>query len=115
MALLKAAYWKEAANKEIPSPEKHGGYEPVPMFLVPSSQKVVRTRWVNKIKADGTFKSCLVVQEWSQVLGIGYGGTFALVCRLQSIRMMLAIAAELDYEIYMMDVQTAFLNADVEE
>ena len=28
---------------------------------------------------------------------------------------MLAIAAELDYEVFMLDVQTAFLNADVEE
>ena len=29
--------------------------------------------------------------------------------------MMLAIAAELDYEVLMLDVKTAFLNADVEE
>ena len=29
--------------------------------------------------------------------------------------MVLAIAAELDYEVYMLDVQTAFLNADIEE
>ena len=115
MSLPKAAYWKEAADKEIQSLEKHGVYELVPMSFVPSSQKVVGTRWVNKIKADGTFKSRLVVQGWSQVPGIDYGGTFAPVCRLQSIRMMLAIAAELDYEIYMMDVQTAFLNADVDE
>ena len=28
--------------------------------------------------------------------------------------MILAIAAELDYEVYMLEVQTAFLNADVE-
>ena len=35
--------------------------------------------------------------------------------RLRSIHMMLAIAAELDYEVNMLNVQTAFLNADVEE
>ena len=45
---------------------------------------------------------------WSKVSGIDYGGTFAPVCRLQSILMVLAIAAELDYEIYMLDVQTTF-------
>ena len=61
MSLPKAAYWKEAADKEIQSMEKHGVYELVPMFFVPSSQNVVGTRWVNKIKADGTFKSRLVV------------------------------------------------------
>ena len=52
---------------------------------------------------------------WSQVPGIDCGGTFAPVCMLQSVRMVLAIAAELDYEIYMLDVRTTFLNADVEE
>ena len=78
MSLPKAAYWKEAADKEIQSLEKHGVYELVPMLFVPSSQNVVGTRWVNKIKADGTFKSRLVVvQGWSQVPGIDYGGTFA--------------------------------------
>ena len=75
MSLPKAAYWKEAADKEIQSLEMHGVYELVPMSFVPSSQKVVGTRWVNKIKADGTFKSHLVVQGWSQVPGIDYGGT----------------------------------------
>ena len=29
--------------------------------------------------------------------------------------MMLAIAAKLDYEVFMLDAQTAFLNADMEE
>ena len=57
----------------------------------------------------------MVVLGWSQVPGIDCGGTFAPVCRLQSIRMVLAIAVELNYEVYMLDVQTVFLNADVEE
>lgn len=37
---------------------------------------------------------------------------FPVLIMLQSICMMLAIAAELDYEIYMMVAQTAFRNAD---
>ena len=41
MSFPKAAYWKEAADKEIQSLEKHGVYELVPMFFVPSSQNVV--------------------------------------------------------------------------
>ena len=52
---------------------------------------------------------------WAQVPGIDCGGTFATVCRLQSIRMTLAITAELDYGVLMLDVQTAFLNAHIEE
>ena len=76
---------------------------------------MVGSRWVNKIKAYDLFKSGLVVLGWAQVPGIDCGGTFAPVCKLQSIHMMLVIAADLDYEVLMLDVQTAFLNADVEE
>lgn len=59
--------------------------------------------WVRKIKADGTYESCLVVQGWSQVPEIDRG--------LNSTRMMLAIPVEPNYEVFMLDVQIAFLNA----
>ena len=80
-----------------------------------AGHKVVGTRWVFKIKADSTYKGRLVVQVLSQIHGVDCGGIFAPVCRLQSICMMLAIAVQLDYEVHMLDVHTAFLNADVEE
>ena len=73
------------------------------------------TRRVFKIKTDSTYKGRLIVQGFSQIPGVDRGGTFAPVFRLQSIRMMLAIAVELDYDMHMLDVLTAFLNADVEE
>ena len=76
---------------------------------------MVGSRWVNKIKADDLFKSRVVGLGWTQVLGIDCGGTFGPLCRLPSIRMMLAIAAKLDYKVLMLDVQIAFLNADVKK
>ena len=85
------------------------------MPSVPAGQKMVGSRWVNKSKADDLFKSCLVVLGRAQVPGIDCGGTFAPVCRLQSIRLVLVIATEVDYEVLMLDVQRAFLKADVEE
>ncbi|CAM9865109.1 unnamed protein product, partial [Ascophyllum nodosum] len=51
---------------------------------------------------------------WGQVPGADFGGTFALVCSLQSIRVVLAIAAEFDFECWQLDYKTAFLNAKVE-
>ena len=93
-----------ASDKEIASLDKHGVYEIVPITSVPNGRKVVDTRWVYKIKADGVYKGRLVVLGWSQVPGIDFGGTLSPVYRLQSIRMVLAIAAELDYEVYMLDV-----------
>ena len=115
IGLPQAARWKTASDKEISSLEKHGVFDLVPITSVPAGHKVVGTRWVFKIKAQSTYKGRVVVQVLSQIPGVDCGGTFAPVCRLQSIRMMLAIAVELDYEVHMLDVQTAFLNADVEE
>ena len=115
MILPQAARWKVASDERIASLENHGMFELVFIILVTNGRKVVGARWVYKTKADGVYKGRLVVLGWSQVPGVDCGGTFAPVCRLQSIRMVLPIAAELDYEIYMLDVQTAFLNADVEE
>ena len=115
MSLPQAARWMAAADKEIASLKKHGIYELVRASFAPTGQKVVGSRWVNKIKADDLFQSRLIVPEWAQLPGIICGGTFTPVCRLQSIHMMLAIAAELDYGVLMLDVQTTFLNTDVEK
>ena len=71
---------------------------------------MVGSRRVHKIKADDLFKRRLVVLGWAQVPGIDCGGTFTTVCRFQSIRMTLAIAADLDYGMLMLDVETAFLR-----
>ena len=49
------------------------------------------------------------------IAGIDCGSTFAPVCRLQSIRMVLAIAAEYNLECWQVDYNTVFLNADVTE
>ena len=43
------------------------------------------------------------------------GETFDPVCRIQSIRMVLATAAETGWTVWQLDVQTAFLYADIEE
>ena len=45
-----------------------------------------------------------------QVQGVDYDETFSPVAMLKSVRIMLAIAAFYDYEIWQMDVKTAFLN-----
>ena len=50
-----------------------------------------------------------------QVQGVEYDEIFSLVSMLKSVRIMLAIAIFYDYEIWQMDVKTAFLNGFLEE
>ena len=96
MTPQQAAHWKVASDKEIASLKKRGVYELVPITSVSNGRNVIGTRWVYKIKADGVYKGRLVELGWSQVFGIDCGGIFAPVDRLQSIRIVLAIAAELE-------------------
>ena len=55
-------------------------------------------------------KARLVAQGYSQVEGIVYGETFALVARLESIRLLTAYASHHNFKLQQMDVKSAFLN-----
>ncbi|GKE41563.1 putative RNA-directed DNA polymerase [Tanacetum coccineum] len=57
-----------------------------------------------------TYKARLVAKGYTQTYGINYEETFLIVAKIKSIRIMLAIAAFHDYEIWQMDVKTTFLN-----
>ena len=47
--------------------------------------------------------------------GIDFDETFAPVARLESIRILLAIASHLNFKLYQMDVKSAFLNGMLQE
>ena len=87
---------------------------------LPEGREAIGNKWIFKVKhnADGSidrYKARLVAQGFSQKPGIDYYETFSLVARLTSIRTILAIANELDLHLHQMDVQTAFLNGDLQE
>ncbi|KAL6329571.1 hypothetical protein AAG906_022148 [Vitis piasezkii] len=82
--------------------------------------KPIGCKWVYKKKrgVDGkveTFKGRLVVKGYSQKLGFNYDETFSLAAMLKSIRILLSIIVHFDYEIWQMDVKTAFLNENFDE
>ncbi|KAL0416669.1 UNVERIFIED_CONTAM: Retrovirus-related Pol polyprotein from transposon TNT 1-94 [Sesamum latifolium] len=79
-----------------------------------------RCKWVYKRKlgANGevtAFKARLVAKGYTQRPGVDFEETYSPVAMAKSIRILLAIAAWYDYEIWQMDVKTAFLNGFVEE
>ncbi|KAJ1694595.1 hypothetical protein LUZ63_011293 [Rhynchospora breviuscula] len=60
-------------------------------------------------------KARLVAQGFKQQEGIDFEETFAPVARLESIRMLLAYAANKGFTIFQMDVKSAFLNGWIDE
>ena len=62
-----------------------------------------------------TYKARLVVKGYRQCQGVDYDETFSPVAIVKSIRILLAIAAYFDYEIWHMDAKTAFLSGNLTE
>ncbi|KAL0448915.1 UNVERIFIED_CONTAM: Retrovirus-related Pol polyprotein from transposon RE2 [Sesamum latifolium] len=86
----------------------------------PKGARPVGCKWVYKRKlgADGevtAFKARLVAKGYTQRPGVDFEETYSPVAMAKSIRILLAIAAWYDHEIWQMNVKTAFLNGFVEE
>ena len=112
MMSLDSKKWLQAMKSEMQSM-----YDNQVWNLVDPSEgaKVIGCKWVHKIKHDMTFKSRLVAKGFKKTHGIDYDETFSPVVMLKSIRILLAIVAYYDYEIWQMDVKTVFLNGNLLE
>ena len=87
--------WKSTMEDELHSLQENNTWELVPL---PPKRKVVQCKWVfrKKIVADGSdikHKDRLVAKGYSQVHGVDYTKTFAPVAKMDSIRLVLALAA----------------------
>ena len=114
---LKDADWVTAMQEELNEFERNEVWKLVPR---PKNRSVVGTKWVfrNKTDLDGIItrnKARLVVKGYSQQEGIDYDETYALVARLEAIRIFLAYAAHMKFKVFQMDVKSAFLNGELEE
>jgi hypothetical protein len=109
--------WLEAMKSEIGSMYDNKVWT---LMEIPEGRKAVENKWIFKKKTDAdgnvtVYKARLVAKGFRQVHGIDYDETFSPVAMLKSIRVLLALAAYYDYEIWQMDVKTAFLNGNIEE
>jgi hypothetical protein len=60
-------------------------------------------------------KARLVVKEYAQRKGIDSHEVFAPVARLDTVRLLVALAADKGWELHHLDVKLAFLNGDLQE
>nr|GEX40136.1 retrotransposon protein, putative, Ty1-copia subclass [Tanacetum cinerariifolium] len=85
---------------------------------IPEPRKSCKWIFKIKMKVDETidkFKARLVIQGFRQKEGIDYFDTYALVARITTIRLLLALAAIYNLVIHQMDVKAAFLNGELDE
>ncbi|GJR79818.1 retrovirus-related pol polyprotein from transposon TNT 1-94, partial [Tanacetum coccineum] len=114
---LTQSCWIKAMQEELNEFECLKVWELVPR---PDKVMVITLKWIYKVKLDelgGILKNkaWLVAHGYRQEERIDFEESFALVARLEAIRIFLAFAAHINMVVYQMDVKTAFLNGNLRE
>lgn len=87
---------------------------------MPATKVPLSVKWVfkTKLKPDGTVakhKARLVAKGFMQQEGLDYIEVFAPVARLETVRLLVALATWKKWMMWQLDVKSAFLNGPLEE
>ena len=104
--------WNEAIECEFAAHKRNHTWTPV---IRKPEMKPIGSKWVWAKKNDGRYKARLVALGFLQRYGVNFFETYAAVASMNSIRMLLSICCAAGYVIDQLDVDTAYLNADLEE
>ena len=85
---------------------------------LPAKQKAIGLKWVFKVKKDPDgnvvkYKARLVAKGYAQHQGVDFDEEFAPVARIETVRVLLALATQGGWEVHHMDVKSVFLNGDL--
>ncbi|WVZ21733.1 hypothetical protein V8G54_000277 [Vigna mungo] len=114
---IKIKEWKDAMVEELSAIERNRTWEIVDL---PAQKQTIEVKWIfkTKYKPDGSvakLKARLVVKGFLQRPGVDFDDFFAPVARLETVRLVVAIANTNAWSIIQMDVKSAFLNGPLEE
>ncbi|GJW88831.1 ribonuclease H-like domain, reverse transcriptase, RNA-dependent DNA polymerase [Tanacetum coccineum] len=109
--------WIEAMKVELDSINRNNTWV---LTTLPTGHKAIGLKWVFKTKKDANgniikHKARLVAKGYIQEHGIDFEEVFAPVARMETIRLLLAIAANNKWEVHHLDVKSAFLHGDLKE
>lgn len=109
--------WIRACEEEMGSIEKLRTWDLVDL---PIGVKPIGLKWVFKRKrnSDGSvnkYKARLVAKGYVQKYGVDFEEVFAPVARIETIRLLIDLAASHSWEIHHLDVKTAFLHGELKE
>ncbi|KAE8736044.1 hypothetical protein F3Y22_tig00000218pilonHSYRG00253 [Hibiscus syriacus] len=112
----KSSEWMTAMKEEIDALQQNQTWDIVPKI---KDVKPISCKWVYKIKRcpDGSikrYKARLVARGFSQQYGLDYDETFSPVAKLTTVRVLLALAANKDWNLWQMDVKNAFLHGELD-
>lgn len=106
--------WKRAISEEKKSLDRNHTWDLVNKEEA-KGHKVLTSKWVFRVKSDGSYKARLVIRGCQQKYGIDYMETFSPVVNISALRVLFAISALKNFEIKKFDIKTAFLYGDLNE
>ena len=114
---VKSLKWRDAMDSEIKAIEKNKTWV---LTDFPAGAKKIGVKWVYKTKLNehgdiDKYKARLVAKGYVQQHGIDYTEVFALVARLDIVRLIVAFAATKGWIVYQLDVKSAFLHGELSE
>jgi hypothetical protein len=114
---VKEECWRKAMREELTSIQDNKTWD---LCELPKGHRPIGLKWVYKLKRNPSgdivkHKARLVAKGYVQWQGIDFEDVFALVARLESVRLLIALAAQFAWKIHQMDVKSAFLNGDLAE
>lgn len=114
---VKDKNWKVAMEKEMQSIEENQTWR---LSELAPGKKVIALKWIFKLKKDAEgrvikYKARLVAKGYVQECGIDFDEVFAPMTRLETVHLLLALAAKSEWEVHHLDVKTAFLNGEIRE
>jgi hypothetical protein len=109
--------WIKAMREEMASIEHNNTWS---LVSLPRGHRAIGLKWVFKLKRDeegniAKYKARLVAKGYVQQAGVDFDEVFAPVARMESVRMLLAAAAQEGWFVHHMDVKSAFLNGELKE
>lgn len=117
MATHQAPHWQSATDFELNSLKEKKVYD---IVRLPEGARAITAKIVYKVKPTPTgtiakYKARVVARGFQQRKGIDFTEKFAPTARTESIRILLAICALLNWNTTQVDVYVAFLNGELHE
>ncbi|CAI7796791.1 unnamed protein product [Closterium sp. NIES-53] len=111
-----SSQWQSAMDAEMASWKSTGTYvDEVP----PPGANIVSGMWIFRVKrppgSPPVFKARYAARGFSQRQGVDYFQTFSPTPKMTTLRVLLHVVAQRDYELHSLDFSTAFLRGSLHE
>ncbi|CAI7832953.1 unnamed protein product, partial [Closterium sp. NIES-54] len=111
-----SSQWQAAMDAEMASWKSTSTYvDEVP----PPGANIVSGMWIFRVKrppgSPPAFKVRYVARGFSQRQGVDFFQTFSPTPKMTTLRVLLHVAAQRDYELHLLDISTTFLQGSLHE